>query len=125
MSSRRETSVCRSVQYTSSWRLSSTASRPFSASATRPGPTSSPASRSTRPNVTMCETTPLPGTGAGDEPRERLVANREQILVVLEHRAERRLHVVDVDLALAERGQRLRPVDRLGHAVRLLQIELA
>src|SRR5439155_16279487 len=123
MSSRRDTSVCRSVQYTSSWRASSTASSPFSASATRPGPTSSPASRSTRPNVTMWETTALAGTGAGDEPGERLVADREQILVVLEHRAERRLDVLDVELLPAERRERLRPVDRLGETRRLLQVE--
>ena len=51
-SSWRETSVWRSVQYTSSCEVSSTASRPQSASCTRPGPTSSPASCSTRPKVT-------------------------------------------------------------------------
>ena len=51
-----------------------------------------------------------------DEPGERLVADPEQILVVLEHRAERRLHVLDVELLLPERGQGAHPVDRLGDA---------
>ncbi len=45
--------------------------------------------------------------------------------MVLEHRPERRLHVLHVELLLAERRQRLRPVDRLREPRRLLQVEQA
>src|SRR5215213_9787536 len=67
----------------------------------------------------------LPGAGAGDEAGERLVADREQVLVVLEHRPERHLHVLNVELLLAEGRQRARPVDRLGEPRRLLEVEAA
>jgi len=40
----------------------------------RPGPTSSPASRSTRPNVTTCLTSASAGSPGLLEPGERLVA---------------------------------------------------
>src|SRR5215213_8816895 len=98
------------------------APRPRTASATRPGPTSMPTSRRTRPNVTTCRTIAEPanavllaGRGASvfDERDERLVANGLDVLAVLEHRAERLLHDLRVDLLAAECGERLRPVDRL------------
>ena len=71
----------------------------------------------------MWRTTALAGTGAGDEPGQRLVADGEQVLVVLQDGAERRLHVLGVELLRAERGQRLRPVDRLRETRRLLEVE--
>src|SRR5437764_3439090 len=71
----------------------------------------------------MWRTTALFGTGAGDEPGQRLVADGEEILVVLQHGAERRLDVLDIELLPAERRQRLCPVDRLGETRRLLEIE--
>src|ERR1700756_2060458 len=101
-------------------------SRPRSAVATRPGPTSSPPSRKTRPKTTTCLTTACgvrSVTGRGDERRERVIAEREQILVVLEQRAERRGDMLHVELSLPERGQRAHPVDRLGDPGRLLQVE--
>src|SRR6476660_2808895 len=93
----------------------------------RLGPTSSPPSRSTRPKTTTCRTTACGGsaTGARNEPGERIVANREHVFVVLEQRAERRLDVLDVELLLAECGERPHPVDRLGQPGRLLQVERA
>ena len=69
-------------------------SSPRSASETRPGPTSSPAARSTRPNVTTCSTTALSATARGDEPGQPLVPDEQQVLVVLQHGAERRLDVL-------------------------------
>src|SRR5690242_8283172 len=104
----------------------STWSSPVSASARRPGPTSSPASRRTRPNVTTCLTNALLGSSRLlEQAEQRLVANREQVLVVLEHRAERLLDHLRVELLPAERGERARPVDRLGDARRLREVEPA
>src|SRR5690348_3047682 len=91
----------------------------------RRGPTSSPPSRSTRPKTTTCRTTACSATGVRDEARERLIADRLVILVVLEQRAERRLDVFDVELLPAERRQRANPVDRLREARRLLEVERA
>ena len=60
-----------------------------------------------------------------DELRERLVAHGLDVLAVLEHRAERLLDDVGVDLLAAERVERHRPVDRLGDPGRLRQVEAA
>src|SRR4029078_3512248 len=104
-----------------------------------------PPSRSTRPKVTTWRTIadpcmPLLATRARaclfDEADERLVADRLDVLPVphapadrlvarglvlppvLQHRAERLLDDLRVDLLTAERGESLRPVDRLGDAGR-------
>src|SRR6266487_801904 len=105
-------------------------SSPVSASEMRPGPTSSPASRNTRPNVTTWRTKP-PSSCAGcdssrllDERDESLVADGGEVLVVLQHRPERLLDRARVELLLPERGERLRPVDRLCDARRLRQVQL-
>src|SRR5947208_9101732 len=105
-------------------------SSPVSASEIRPGPTSSPASRRIRPNVTTWRTKP-PSSCAGcdsarllDERDESLVANRGEVLVVLQHRPERLLDRARVEVLPPERGERLRPVDRLGDARRLRQVQL-
>src|SRR5437868_10133242 len=96
----------------------------------RRGPTSSPPSRSTRPKKTTWRTTACCGAAVDgsatcrrDEPSESLVANREQVLVVLEQRPKGRLHVLDVQLLPAESRQRPHPVDRLREPRRLLQVE--
>src|SRR5690242_13386165 len=91
----------------------------------RPGPTSSPASRSTRPKVTTWRTIGSARAGLRDERGERVVAHRLEVLVVFQHRAERLLDDLGVQLVAAERGECLRPVDRLGDAGRLCQIEPA
>src|SRR5256885_13535049 len=93
----------------------------------RPGPTSSPAWRRTRPNVTTWPTTPLSGRNPCllDQVDEGRVPHALEILVVLEHRAERRLDDLRVELAAAERSERLRPVDRLRDSGRLLEVEPA
>src|SRR5690349_15687321 len=94
----------------------------------RPGPTSSPPSRRTRPKTTTWLTTACgvrSVTRRSDERRERIVAQHEQVFVVLEQRAEGRGHVLDVELLLPERRQCAHPVDRLRDPRRLLQVERA
>src|SRR2546427_6642620 len=105
-------------------------SSPLSASEMRPGPTSNPASRRMRPNVTTWRTNP-PSEGAGcgdtacllDERDESLVADRGEVLVVLQDRAERLFDDPGVELLTTERCKCLRPVDRLGHARWLREIQ--
>ena len=108
---------------------------PATASTIRPGPTSIPTSRRTRPKVTTWRTIAVPCTRPTqasrsrarflDEAGERLVPNGLDVLAVLEHRAERLLDDLRVDLFPAERGERLRPVDRLRDARRLREVEPA
>src|SRR5512133_2396657 len=105
-------------------------SSPVSASEMRPGPTSSPASRRIRPNVTTWRTNP-PSSCAGcdsarllDERDEGLVADGGEVLVVLQYRPQRLLDRACVEVLPPERGERLGPVDRLGDARRLRQIQL-
>src|SRR6476620_11673687 len=107
-------------------------SSPVSASEMRPGPTSKPASRRMRPNVTTWRTNP-PSDGAGcgdtacllDERDESLVADRGEVLVVLQNGAERLFDDPCVELLTPQRRKRLRPVDRLGHSRRLREIKLS
>ncbi len=94
-----------------------------------PGRPRGPASRRMRPNVTSlrrrrrrrCAVRHL---ALGQRPRgptelaQARVAHALDVLVVLQHRAERRVDDVGVELLLAERDERLRPVDRLGDARR-------
>src|SRR5580704_19349090 len=95
----------------------STWSSAVSASASRPGPTSSPASRSTRPNVTTWRTSASAGSaGLRQQADQRFILDELDVLVILEHRPERGLDQRRVELAAAQRGKRLGPVDRLGHA---------
>ena len=54
-----------------------------------------------------------------------VVAHQVEVLVVLEHRAERLLDDGCVELLAAEGHERLRPVDRLGHAGGLGEVEVA
>src|SRR6516164_8697759 len=104
----------------------STSSSAANTSAIRPGPTSSPASRSTRPNVTTWRTNAsASSSGLLEQADQRLVPHELKVLVVLEHGAKRRLHQLGVQFGPAERGKRLRPVDRLGNSGRLVQVEAA
>ena len=89
---------------------------PCSASATRPGPTSSPASRSTRPNVTMCRDDRATGHGRGDEAASVSSRTESRSSWYLSTEPSVVCDVLGVELPLAERGQRLRPVDRLRDA---------
>src|SRR6266550_4835598 len=110
----------------------SSRSRPVSASEMRAGPTSSPTSRRMRPNVTTWRTNP-PSDCAGcgdtarllDERDKSLVADRGEVLVVLEDGAERLFDDAGVELLTPERCKCLRPVDGLGHARRLREIQLS
>ena len=52
----------------------------------------------------------------------RVVAHGLEVLVVLQHRPERLLDDLGVELLAAQRGQRVGPVDRLGDARRLGQV---
>src|SRR5436190_3588676 len=84
-----------------------------------------------RPNVTTWRTRPPSGacgsnrTGLLHERDEGLVANRGKVLVVLQYGAERLLDRRRVQLLPTERGERLRPVDRLRDAGRLREVERA
>src|SRR5438093_13530606 len=105
-------------------------SSPVNASEMRPGPTSSPASRRILPNVTTWRTKP-PSSCAGcdsarllNERDEGLVADGGEVLVVLQHRSKRFLDRASVEVVPPERGERLRPVDRLRDAWRLRQLQL-
>src|SRR4051794_14336724 len=100
-------------------------SSPQSASWIRPGPTSRPASRRTRPNVTTCRTTGSASLRLFEQAGQRLVADGFEVLVVLEHRAERLPDDLGGELLLSERGQGVRPVDRLGDAGWFRQVEPA
>src|SRR5256885_4130768 len=107
----------------------SSRSRPVSASEMRAGPTSSPASRKMRPNVTTWRTNP-PSDGAGgdspcllDERDESLVAYGGEVLLGLQDRAERVLDSPGVEGLPAQSSERLRPVDRLRNTGRLREIQ--
>src|SRR5207302_6630386 len=63
--------------------------------------------------------------GSGEElPRAR-ASQPFEILLVLDNRAERRLHGGFAELGLAECDQRARPVERLGDPGQLVEIEAA
>src|ERR671934_2720712 len=97
----------------------STWSSPVIASASLPGPTSRPASRSTRPKVTTWRTSAsADSAGLLQQAGKRLVADQLEVLVVFEHRSERGLDELRVELLAAERRERLGPVDRLRDARR-------
>src|SRR5690606_2867104 len=96
---------------------------------TRSGEASTPALRSTRANpsstsLTSRRLTPVT-SGHADDGVERHLAHAVAVLLVLQHRAERRCGQVGVQLTRAERVQGTGPVDRLGDAGRLQQVELA
>src|SRR6188472_2445552 len=65
------------------------------------------------------------GASLGHELVQVVVADRLEVLVVLQHRAERRLDDLRVQLLPAEGRERLPPVDRLRDARRLREIEPA
>src|SRR6478752_1460528 len=126
----RATRVQRSAWYTCSRSARSISARPRMASCSRPGPTSRPASRRIRPKVTSLRVTASPGfmsgsAGFADKLSQAGVADALDVLVVLQHRAERGVHHAGVELLLAEGEQGLRPVDRLGNAGRLGEVEPA
>src|SRR6478672_4067895 len=121
----RATRVQRSAWYTCSRSARSISASPRMASCSRPGPTSRPASRRIRPKVTSLRVTASPGFTPGltsgsarfaDQLAQAGVAHALDVLVVLQHRAQRGVNDARVQLLLAEGEQRLRPVDRLGHA---------
>jgi hypothetical protein len=91
-----------------------------------------PASRSTRPKVTRWRVSAsLTRRGRGrrarlaDERHDGVVADEVEVLVVLQDGAEGLLDHGRVELLAAQGDERLRPVDRLGHAGRLGQVEAA
>src|SRR5438309_11599769 len=80
----------------------------------RAGPASKPSPRRIRPKCNQLRVRTAPGSGidgSGEKlPRAR-TAQPFEILLVLDHRAERRLHGGFAELGLAERDQRARPVE--------------
>src|SRR5215207_10383791 len=140
MSSGWLTRVARPAQYTEARVDTPTAP---SASANRmvvPTGTSSPAPRSTRAKPTAKRSSPIEGviesvtSGTalrgpfGRAAHQLLDPGRPRallVLAVLEDRAQRDLDRVLVDGGASERGERVRPVDRLGDARRLVELEVA
>src|SRR5256885_5338850 len=83
----------------------------------RAGPASKPSPRRIRPKCNQLRVRTAPGSGIDGSgkklPRAR-AAQPFEILLVLDHGAERRLHGGLAELRFAERNQRARPVERLG-----------
>src|SRR3989454_8832475 len=94
----------------------------------RAGPASKPSPRRIRPKCNQLRVRTAPGSGI-DGSREELPRARAaqpfEILLVLDDRAERRLHGGFAELALAERDQRAGPVERLGDPGQLIEVEAA
>ena len=91
-----------------------------------------PARRSTRANATAIRSggrcraaRQAPRAIAGDQIGEPVRADALLVLAVLENRAERRVDRRLVEPRATERRERLRPVDRLGDARRLVEVERA
>src|SRR6478672_8373799 len=94
-----------------------------------PSGTSSPAPRNRRANPTANRSSSTTsGTALDrrvDELTETVRAGAFLVFAVLQDRAERDVDRTLVDRQGAERGERIRPVDRLGDARRLVELELA
>src|SRR5256884_9149299 len=94
----------------------------------RAGPASKPSPRRIRPKCNQLRVRTAPGSGidgSGEKlPRAR-AAQPFEILLVLDHRAERRLHGRLAELRFAERNQRAGPVERLGDPGQLVEVEAA
>src|SRR5688500_15597922 len=91
---------------------------------TSPVATGTPKRRSVVAKAAAIRST-SPGTGDPglDQRRDAGTAHPLLVLAVLEHRAEGGVDPAFVELGLAERRQCLGPVDDLGHAGRLEQLE--
>src|SRR5437879_2909123 len=131
MSSGRPMSVVRPAQYTGPDRSTPVRARARAKVTARPTGTSTPAPRRTRANATAIRST-LGGVsiasgtaanGRADDVSHAVGAHPLLVLAVLEQRAQRDLDRPLVEARPAEGGQRHRPVDRLGHPGRLVELE--
>src|ERR1700722_7071740 len=138
MSSGRRTSVVRPAQYTGARWSTPRTPRASAKVVTDPRATSSPAPRSNRAKATAMRSTPVTGawsaagrvmpasgTPLDGRPDHLAEPGRPEpllVLPVLEHRAEGDVDSVLVEVGPSEGGQGRRPVDRLGHARRLVQL---
>src|SRR3984893_19154107 len=91
-----------------------------------PTGTSSPRARRTRANATtMRSGSGMPGRGRLHDLRKTVIAPPLLVLAVLEDGPEGQVDGRLVEHVAAERGEGLCPVDRLGHARRLVQVQVA
>src|SRR5580704_11079637 len=119
MSSWRITSVVRPAQYRSTRSAGFSRLSAEQYSSTSPEPTASPAARNSPANATS---SPVNGSGTGGDLLQ-VVQDHLEIVPVLDHGAQRVASVGQV--RFAEEVQGAGPVDGLGHARRLGQVELA
>src|SRR5579859_7268351 len=89
---------------------------------TSPEPTASPARRSSWQNRTS--TPVMPGSGTGGDLLQ-VVPDQVEVVMVLHHGAEGVLGKLRAEFGAAEQVQGAGPVDGLGHAGRLGEVELA
>src|SRR5579859_1489142 len=118
MSSWRFTRVVRPAQYMSTRSAGFSLLSAEQYSSTSPEPTASPSARNSPANATS---SPVNGSGTGGDLLQ-VVQDHLEIVPVLDHGAQRVARVAEV--RFAEEVQRARPVDGLGHARRLGQVEL-
>ena len=89
---------------------------------TSPEPTAMPAPRSSFPNATSTSTSAVP-SATGDDVLEA-VARQLEVVTILHDRAERVVRGTHVEVALAEDTERRDPIEGLGHARGLREVEL-
>src|SRR5215213_7605677 len=121
-SARLPTSVVRPAQYSDARSVRPSAATPWMKVRMRPVPTGRSRARSSRPNPTSGGTGPL---GILPDHLAEVRGDERLILVVLHDGAEGVGGKRGVEPQRAEESQRVRPVDRLGHAGDLGQIELS
>src|SRR5262245_7275896 len=93
---------------------------------TSPVPTATPAERSSWPKSTSDparEAGPCSGSGTGDDLLQAL-PHQIEVVPLLDDRAQGVLRRLDVEIALAENVQRHHPVERLGDAGRLGEVQV-
>src|SRR2546423_2229230 len=140
MSSGRPRRVVRPAQYTGPERSTPVRARAWAKVTARPTGTSRPAPRRSRAKATAIRSASASGPpgGSGACPRKRSGTAADGgaddvghavgphpflVLAVLEQRPQRDLDGVLVERGAAQGGQRVGPVDGLGHARRLVELE--
>src|SRR3954468_20539920 len=122
-------SVAASASRKGSWSAQPTSASASKASSSSLVPSASPSERSSSPNSSRRAASPggpaLSGGWAGTELDSDALGHDIEIGAVLDDDRHRVAEGLLVDVVGAEQQQRARPVDRLGDARRLLEVELA
>src|SRR3954468_18096011 len=122
-------SVAASASRKGSWSAQPTSASASKASSSSLVPSASPSERSSSPNSSRRAASPggpaLSGGWAGTELDSDALGHDIEISAVLDDDRHRVAERLLVDVVGAEQQQRARPVDRLGDARRLLEVELA